>query len=48
MWTAAGTHHVLALVVAVAVGVLAAKTRLGALSLLFVGAATWSLGQLVL
>jgi chromate transport protein ChrA len=48
MWTAAGTHHVLALAVAVAVGVLAAKTRLGALSLLFVGAATWSLGQLVL
>jgi chromate transporter len=48
MWTAAGTQHVLALVVAVGVGVLAVKTRLGALALLFVGAATWSLGQLVL
>jgi len=48
MWTAAGTQHVLALVVAVLVGLLAAKTRLGALALLFVGAAAWSVGQLVL
>ena len=48
MWTAAGTQHVLALIVAVGVGVLAVKTRLGALALLFVGAATWSLGQLLL
>lgn len=48
MWTAAGTRHVLALVVAVLVGVLAARTRLGALALLFVGAVGWSLGQLVL
>ena len=45
MWTAAGTKHVLAIGVAVLVGVLAAKSRLGALSLLFVGAAAWSLGQ---
>ena len=45
MWTAAGAHHVLALGVAVVVGALAAKSRLGALSLLFVGAAAWSLGQ---
>ena len=48
MWTAAGTQHVLALIVAVGVGVLAVKTRLGALALLFVGAATWLLGQLLL
>jgi chromate transporter len=48
MWTAAGTQHLLALAVAVLVGVLAVKTRLGALSLLFVGAATWSIGQALL
>ena len=48
MWTAAGTQHLLAIAVAVLVGVLAAKTRLGALSLLFVGAAAWSLGQALL
>src|SRR5678816_1628081 len=47
MWTAAGTQHVLALAVAVLVGVLAAKTRLGALSLLFAGALAWSAGQLL-
>jgi chromate transporter len=45
MWTAAGTQHVLAIVVAVIVGVLAATTRIGALALLFVGAVAWSLGQ---
>jgi chromate transporter len=45
MWTAAGTRQVLAIAVAALVGVLAARTRLGALSLLFVGAAAWSLGQ---
>lgn len=45
MWTAAGAEHVLAVAVAVLVGALAAKTRLGALSLLFVGAAAWSLGR---
>lgn len=48
MWTAAGGRHVLAIAVAVLVGVLAARTRLGALSLLFVGAAAWSLGQALL
>jgi len=47
MWTAAGGQHVLAIAVAVLVGVLAARTKLGALSLLFVGAAAWSLGQLL-
>jgi len=47
MWTAAGTHHVLALVVAVVVGVLAATTRISALAVLFVGAAAWSIGQLL-
>ena len=48
MWTAAGKQHVLAIGVAVLVGVLAARTRLGALSLLFVGAVAWSLGQALL
>jgi chromate transporter len=48
MWTAAGTHHVLALVVAAVVGVLAATNRVNALALLFVGAAAWSIGQLLL
>ncbi|HET9037374.1 MAG TPA: chromate transporter [Myxococcaceae bacterium] len=48
MWTAAGREHVLALGVAVLVGVLATRTRLGALSLLFVGAAAWALGQALL
>lgn len=47
MWTAAGTRHVLALGVAVLVGVLAVKTRLGALSLMFAGALAWSAGQLL-
>jgi len=47
MWTAAGTHHVLALVVAAVVGVLAATTRISALAVLFVGAAAWSIGQLL-
>jgi chromate transporter len=48
MWTAAGSRQVLALAVAVGVAVLAVKTRLGALWLLFVGAAAWSAGQLLL
>jgi chromate transporter len=48
MWTASGTHHVLAIGVAVLVGVLAARTRLSALSLLFAGAVAWSAGQLLL
>jgi chromate transporter len=48
MWTAAGTHHVLAIAVAVLVGVFAARSRLGALSLLFVGGLGWTLGQLLL
>jgi chromate transporter len=47
MWTAAGRQHVLALGVAILVGVLAARTRLSALSLLFVGALAWSAGQLL-
>ena len=47
MWTAAGSHHVLAIGVAVLVGVLAARTRLSALSLLFAGALVWSVGQLL-
>lgn len=47
MWTVAGTRHVLALGVAVLVGVLAVKTRLGALSLMFAGALAWSAGQLL-
>ena len=47
MWTAAGSHHALAVAVAVLVGVLAVKTRLGALSLLFVGALAWAAGQLL-
>jgi hypothetical protein len=45
MLTAANGQRVLALGVAIVVGFLAARTRLGALSLLFVGAAAWSLGQ---
>ena len=48
MWTAANGQGVLALAVAVVVGFLAAKTRLGALALLFVGAVAWSLGQTLL
>lgn len=44
MWTAAGTHHVLALLVAAVVGVLAATTRISALAVLFVGAVAWSVG----
>ena len=47
MWTAAGSHHVLAIGVAVLVGVLAVRTRLSALSLLFAGALAWSVGQLL-
>ena len=47
MWTAAGGRHLLALGVALVVGILAVKTRLGALALLFVGAAAWSIGQMV-
>src|SRR4029453_8707294 len=47
MWTAAGRQHVLALGVAILVGVLAARTRLSALSLLFVRALAWSAGQLL-
>lgn len=47
MLTAANGQRLLALGVAIVVGFLAAKTRLGALSLLFVGAAAWSLGQLL-
>jgi chromate transporter len=46
MLTAANGQRLLALGVAIVVGFLAAKTRLGALSLLFVGAAAWSVGQL--
>ena len=46
--TAAGTHLLLALCVALVVGLFAARTRLGALALLFVGAAAWSLGQALL
>ena len=48
MWTAAGTHHVLAVLVAAVVGVLAATTRIGALAVLFVGAVAWSVGLLLL
>ncbi len=48
MWTAAGGRTWQALGVALLVGVLAATTRLGALALLFVGAAAWSLGQALL
>jgi chromate transporter len=47
MWTAAGSQHVLAIGVAVLVGVVAARTRLSALSLLFIGALAWSAGQLL-
>ena len=47
MWTTAGTQHLLALAVAVVVGVLALKTRLGPLSLLFAGGLAWSAGQLL-
>jgi chromate transporter len=45
MLTAANGQRLLAVAVAILVGFLAARTRLGALSLLFVGAAAWSLGQ---
>ena len=45
MLTAASGQRLLALGVAIVVALLALKTRLGALSLLFVGAAAWSLGQ---
>ena len=48
MWTAAGTHHVLAVLVAAVVGVLAATTRISALAVLFVGAVAWSVGLLLL
>jgi chromate transporter len=48
LWTAAGKHHLLALVVAGIVGLLAVPTRLGALALLFVGGLAWSLGQALL
>ena len=48
MLTAANGQRLLALGVAIVVGFLAARTRLGALSLLFVGAAAWSLGQALL
>jgi chromate transporter len=47
MWTAAGRQHVLAIGVAILVGVLAVRTRLSALSLLFVGALAWSAAQLL-
>jgi chromate transporter len=40
--TAAGTQHRMALGVAVVVGVLAVKTRLGALALLFLGGLAWA------
>ena len=45
MLTAANGQRLLALGVAIVVALLAVKTRLGALSLLFLGAAAWSLGQ---
>jgi chromate transporter len=48
LWTAAGTQHLRALVVALVVGVLAVTTRMGALALLFVGGLAWSLAQLLL
>jgi chromate transport protein ChrA len=48
MWTAAGTQHLRALGVALIVGFLGVKTRLGALTLLFVGGLGWSLAQLLL
>ncbi len=48
LWTAAGKQHLLALGVALVVGVLAVRTRLGALALLFVGGLAWSLGQAAL
>ena len=48
MWTAANGQRLLALGVAVVVGFLAAKTRLGALALLFVGAVAWCVGQALL
>jgi chromate transporter len=48
LWTAAGKQHLLALGVALLVGLLAVRTRLGALPLLFVGGAAWSLGQALL
>jgi len=48
MWTAANGQRLLAIGVSFVVGFLAVKTRLGALALLFVGAAAWSAGQLLL
>lgn len=48
LWTAAGRQHLLAVGVALGVGALAVTTRLGALALLFVGGAAWSVAQLLL
>lgn len=45
LWTAAGTQRLLALAVALLVGVLGVTTRIGALALLFVGGLAWSVGQ---
>ena len=48
MWTAAARQHLLALGVALVTGIVAVRTRLGALALLFVGGATWSVLQLLM
>lgn len=48
LWTTAGAQHLLALVVALAVGVLAVTTRLGPLALIFAGGLGWLLARLVL
>jgi len=48
LWTAAGTQRLLALGVAIVVGALALRARLGALALLFVGGVAWSLGRALL
>jgi len=48
MLTAANGQRLLALGVALAVGILAVRTRLGALALLFVGGVAWALAQAVL
>ncbi len=48
LWTAAGKHYWTSLGVALLVGVLAVRTRLGALALLAAGGVAWSLGQALL
>ncbi|MGZ3446083.1 MAG: chromate transporter [Myxococcaceae bacterium] len=47
LWTTAGTHHLLALAVAVVVGALAMTGRLGPLALIFLGGLAWSVAQVL-